>query len=252
MIICLNERKKTHLEIIAASWAAAFCSIEYEPLRCSSLLASLRFRMLLMEKLVKLAFVVFPWSDGLVSVFDGLKLDWSCTDGDRVLNVGGVEVLHSLNGRGDGSGLETTSISSSCSWIDIFIAKDFDFLYPKIRKDTLNLIVLFPFNEHFRALRTQKSQISNSLHKFSIFQKIRKHFKNPFNFKSALLIWFNNVNHRQRSQSKWFRMILAQAFSTPRCVCLFNNITALLSLSLCSSLVVRIVVLLCILYPCML
>lgn len=122
----------------------------------SSFLFSARFKILFIEKLVKPVFV-FPWSDD--SVLAGLTLARSLTlrswTGDRLWI--GVDVKRSRDSVecvGDGSGLETTSISSSCSWIDIFV-----YLLSKHN-------LFFKFNQVFQ-LAICENITSNTNHKIT-------------------------------------------------------------------------------------
>lgn len=86
----------------------------------SSFLFSFRLRILFIEKLVNAADDVFSGSDDVDSALAGLKLarslDVLSNAGDRLwIGVDVKRSCDSVRDCGDGSGLETTSMSSSCS-----------------------------------------------------------------------------------------------------------------------------------------
>lgn len=124
LIPSFNTRKSnvrqfnwTYRDIIAASFPDRLAeSLERNPLLNGSyfFISSLRLRMLFMEKLVNVA-LALEESDVFDSVLAGLILD-------RLIELRIVFVCDVLMVFcGDGSGLDTTSISSSLWWIDMIV-----------------------------------------------------------------------------------------------------------------------------------
>lgn len=239
-----RKEKNTYREIIAAS-CSEFASLSFVfdangVLIISSFLLSLRLKILLIEKLVKPAFV-FPCSDDVDSLLDGLKLARSLilrsNAGDRFLI--GVDVIRSrdsLGDCGDGSGLETTSISSSCSWIDIILN-----LYwgrgPKIFENTQNLrsfecfsrlfiVHISLLNDPMNVLYPKISQNTKTLWKSSLHWKWSqtKNFEMLFAKTQLMVNFYLWKKVRQSSSTFTFRMgsddPCEQNFN-PRCLTIF-------------------------------